>query len=168
MPCGSYSACISAIAAASSFCPWYAAACSSVNVIPSASAAAFTSLASKNLGSIYAATAVATSDSGLFDTNESISASEGTNPGCTSLNILAASLVLTYMVSYVELSTLFNTAVSVMPSALSASVAASALPAFLIVSTTSEFKVRASAKALPEYNVAPTPTPDIDPNNPDS
>jgi len=55
-----------------------------------------------------------------------------------------------------------------MPRLVRAVVAASALAALLIVFTTSEFKVNASAKALPEYNVAPTPTPDIDPSNPDS
>ena len=49
---GSYSVDISAMAAASSFWPTYASACSSVSVMPSAAAAAFTSSASKNFGSM--------------------------------------------------------------------------------------------------------------------
>ena len=93
-----------------------------------------------------------------MDTNDSISASVGSNPGFASLNILAASFVLTYIVSYVELSTLFNIVVSVIPKLLSAAVAASALPAFLTVFITVGFSdISASATALPVYNVAPTP-----------
>ena len=83
------------------------------------------------------------------------------------MNILAASFVLTYMVSYVELSTLFNIVVSVIPRFCSATVASSALPAFFIAFLTPEFNLSAaSATALPEYNVAPTPVPAIEPINP--
>ena len=135
--------------------------------MPSSRAAALTSSLSRYLGAMYSATARATSDSGRFDTNDSISSSVGTKPGSAVSNILAASLVLTYSLSYVELSTLFNTAVSVTPRLLRAVVAASALPAFFTALYTVPFNdIIASAIALPEYSVAPTPTPDIAPMNP--